>query len=819
MSALTMLHPRRSPLLRDRATEAAARGSWPLVMTLAALIAAAAALLTPITSSPQWLIPAVLGSAAVLLVAQLVRQLTASVGWSALAAYATVLITLVIAAQPTSPLGVFTAVGERVGEFVQQLASDLPPLQDSPAVTFMAVVLTLIVTVLVDLCAFALRAPLTATIPMLVFPVLNLAVGRPAAPLEGWLAVLALILVLLYVSARWARACEDLARAELGYAADRRGAGGLVPGAVSALAALAVGSLVAVMLPPASGLWWDAVAPTTSLATNRVNPIIDLGDDLRRGKPVTMLSYATSQTEGTLPYLSLVSLGDFSDGSEWRPREFAADSSLPTEQPVLPPQKLESDGWHRGTEENVNIILKPGVSAYLPHFTAIDSYAEVSGDYRRDETSGDVRQVDGESLQQSYHVTTAPLRPSDDELKSIHAEYPTALDPYLELPDEDRLRNIRAAMNEVVDPGASPYSQALQLQQWFTGGAFDYSERAPVSGGYDGTSVAVIDRFLEMRSGYCVHFASSMAVMGRMLGIPTRIQVGFTPGTQSSVNPVGQPVFEVTSDNLHAWAEFWVPGYGWVPFETTPASGLGEIPAPQPGASNETETEASPTAAPPTPTATPTPTPTPTPSESPTPTETPEPDTADNRSAPGVDLGEWWPIIARALVITVVFVLLLRLPGWLRQRQRRIRLERVRSGASGPMDGADAELHASAAAWREIRATAIDHGFTLRRGTIGVECQQLLRQLQRSETPLPDAQLQQVRAALQRLGAVWDHAAFAQPDATARYPTEADVRTVCEAIAEVCTPEVRRRAQRRPASLRASKARRRSNGRRGRTKR
>lgn len=813
MSALTMLHPRRSPLLRDRAVEAAARGSWPLAMTLTALIAASAALLTPITSTPEWLVPAVLSSAAVLLVAQLVRQLTASVGWSALAAYTTVLITLLIAAQPASPLGAFTAVIERVVEFVQQLASDLPPLQNSPAVTFVAVVLVQVVTVLVDLCAFALRAPLTAIIPMLVFPALNLAAGRPAAPLEAWLAVLALILVLLYVSARWARACEDQARSELGYAADRRGAGGLFAGATSALAALMAGSLVAVLLPPASGLWWDAVAPTTSLATNRVNPIIDLGDDLRRGKPVTMLSYATSQTEGTLPYLSLVSLSDFHDGAEWRPREFAADSSLPTEQPVSPPRNLESGEWNRGVEENVNIILKPGVSAYLPHFTAVDSYAEVSGDYRRDETSGDVRQADGESLQQSYYVSTAPLRPSDEELASIPAEYPQTLDFYLELPDEDRLSNIRAAINEVVDPGASPYTQALQLQQWFTGGAFDYSERAPVSGGYDGTSVAVIDRFLEMRSGYCVHFASSMAVMGRMLGIPTRIQVGFTPGSQTSVNSVGQSVFEVTSDDLHAWAEFWVPGYGWVPFETTPASGLGEIPAPQPGTTDEAETEANPTVASPTPTPTPTPTPMPSPSETTAPSDTPETDAVDSRSDRGAAIAAWLPIAAAVLVVAAAVVVALRLPGWLRQRQRRIRLDRVRAGASGAMTGADAELHAAAAAWREIRATAIDHGFTLRPGTIGTERGQLLRQLQRGETSLSDAQLQSVRAALQRVTAVWDHAAFAQPDAAARYPTEADVRTVCEAIAQVCAPAQRRRAQRRPASLRAANARRRTGGR------
>ncbi|MFX7090865.1 transglutaminase-like domain-containing protein, partial [Acinetobacter baumannii] len=50
-----------------------------------------------------------------------------------------------------------------------------------------------------------------------------------------------------------------------------------------------------------------------------------------------------------------------------------------------------------------------------------------------------------------------------------------------------------------------------------------------------------VARFLQERTGYCVHFASAFAVMARTLDMPSRIVVGYLPGTRSgSVEQQGQ---------------------------------------------------------------------------------------------------------------------------------------------------------------------------------------------------------------------------------------------------------------------------------------
>ena len=58
-----------------------------------------------------------------------------------------------------------------------------------------------------------------------------------------------------------------------------------------------------------------------------------------------------------------------------------------------------------------------------------------------------------------------------------------------------------------------------------------------------------------------------MALMLRMLGIPSRVAVGFTSGKWDGKQWV------VSDVNAHAWVEAWFDGYGWLPFDPTPGRG------------------------------------------------------------------------------------------------------------------------------------------------------------------------------------------------------------------------------------------------------
>ncbi len=76
----------------------------------------------------------------------------------------------------------------------------------------------------------------------------------------------------------------------------------------------------------------------------------------------------------------------------------------------------------------------------------------------------------------------------------------------------------------------------------------------------------LVDFLFGSRRGYCQHFAGSMAVMLRSLGIPARVAVGYTGGRFDAKSER----WVVTDRDAHAWVEVWFPGYGWLPFDPTP---------------------------------------------------------------------------------------------------------------------------------------------------------------------------------------------------------------------------------------------------------
>jgi transglutaminase-like putative cysteine protease len=56
-----------------------------------------------------------------------------------------------------------------------------------------------------------------------------------------------------------------------------------------------------------------------------------------------------------------------------------------------------------------------------------------------------------------------------------------------------------------------------------------------------------------------------MGVLARLLDIPTRTVLGFTPGETRSDGSI-----LVRDANAHAWVEVWLPAQGWVRFDPTP---------------------------------------------------------------------------------------------------------------------------------------------------------------------------------------------------------------------------------------------------------
>ena len=93
--------------------------------------------------------------------------------------------------------------------------------------------------------------------------------------------------------------------------------------------------------------------------------------------------------------------------------------------------------------------------------------------------------------------------------------------------------------------------------------------------------------FLEQgERGYCVHFATAATVLLRAAGIPARYVTGYRVDARA-----GQPV-QVTSDDAHAWVEYYnYRTWGWYVLEATPAS-LEDLPAPTTAPTEQTTTQA-----------------------------------------------------------------------------------------------------------------------------------------------------------------------------------------------------------------------------------
>lgn len=134
---------------------------------------------------------------------------------------------------------------------------------------------------------------------------------------------------------------------------------------------------------------------------------------------------------------------------------------------------------------------------------------------------------------------------------------------YMSIPDTVPPRVIELA-HSITQGIKSPLAKALALQAYLQEN-YDYSLQPP----YTPPDADFVDYFLfELKRGYCTYFATAMAVMGRIAGLPTRYVEGFK---MPSI-PYEENLYEVKNLNGHAWVEIYFPKVGWLTFDPTPQS-------------------------------------------------------------------------------------------------------------------------------------------------------------------------------------------------------------------------------------------------------
>ncbi len=380
-----------------------------------------------------------------------------------------------------------------------------------------------------------------------------------------------------------------------------------------------------------------------------------------------------------------------------------ADSAQPIASPVnLQPLAVDP----AAVPATVDVEVLNFVDRFVPYYQGATQILGLQGDYSYNPTLGSVFR-DEASTPANYQMVEQYGQIQPDLLRADRS----SASPQLVSTDGMPASAAELA-RAVTATGETTFDKALLLQKYFTDPAngFVYSLSVPT-----GNTGNLLTDFLQQKQGYCEQYAAAMAVMLRSLGIPARVAIGFTQGTETAPHE-----FLITSHDAHAWVEVRFDTYGWVRFDPTPlSSAVGQVQGYQTtpadaSAANSSATTASDTV------------------DQGTRRETQARDTVNdfdvvtrNGGTGGAQADSFWkPWYTGTLLALALIALVAALPSWWRRRQARRRLAVARDGGA----------RAPAAAWEEVEALAIDHGFAPKRGaSVRRAANQLARDGQLSE--------------------------------------------------------------------------------------
>lgn len=711
-------------------------GTWPWLISaaIAAAVILSAFSLNGVLFGWAWLPPVVLTVMAVLAATAGARVLRLPTGLIPVAGIVALIAVLTLQFFPTeSLLGIFPtadtldSLWPLLLDANQVVVNQVAPVQINTGIVLVTCLGLGLVALLLDTLTASLQMPATSGLGLLAVLLVPAIVKTSSVGAGGYAAAIVGYLILLG-TAHWT---FSRGNASMGGYSSSQLDRALVIGA----AALASTLVLPLAVPGfTNGLFPEGTRLSMGTSSG-LNPMVTLGNDLRNPGSAGRMTYTTTSDEPV--YLRAVTLEDFS-GSTWEPQQREDQR-----EPGVGSIESGTGELRRGQSEffTTRINTQDFASPWLTAPYAPVSISGLSGQWSVDPITLSIK-GEGETTtaNQTYSVTSAKPVLNRERLAEASAIPPESLqEPFLDLPG-DMPQQIEDTTENVTEGVNNRYRKAMAIQDYLRSDEFVYSETAPVQGGYDGSSMEVVARFLEEKSGYCVHYSAAMAVMARAEGIPSRIAVGYAPGTatgETMTNPSGQEVqqFQVDSNDAHAWPELYFAGLGWVKFEPTPSRGVvPEYAQPQsqaagaeqnPGDLNPGELENS--------------------GDEGEQQATEENENQGSRgSGPAGGDGTSW--IAGSIVVIAVLALL-ALPGIVRGRitARRLRTIRTRNDNS------------AVAAWQEVNDTATDY-----RAGAGVSETPRAFTNRLASTPLMDGS-DDAAEALARLARAYEQAEYGRP--------------------------------------------------------
>lgn len=189
----------------------------------------------------------------------------------------------------------------------------------------------------------------------------------------------------------------------------------------------------------------------------------------------------------------------------------------------------------------------------------------VQGNYRTlsEDNAGDVFDLDTDHPIARYEADSLVRKPASKTVKAADKQLPGNLANYLQLPPVLDPR-IKALAEQITAKTASPQEKATAIENYLRM-HYGYTLQLPSI-----TPRDPIANFLFVRrQGHCEYFASSMAIMLRAVGIPSRVVNGFAGGEFNDITSQ----YVIRASDAHSWIEAYIPDEGWIEFDPTPSGG------------------------------------------------------------------------------------------------------------------------------------------------------------------------------------------------------------------------------------------------------
>lgn len=453
-----------------------------------------------------------------------------------------------------------TAYGIPGTETVRQAAEELARAQQdfgrvvAPARVLPGFVLATALAVgiaafMADWAAFRIHATFEACVPAFTLFLFTAALGTPRH--RSWAVAAFVAAVLGFLLAhRFSRPAG--ARSWFG-GRPRAGVPALLGvGGALGLTAIVLGLVVGPALPgagePPLVSYRNRQRPgPTSRAT--VSPLVDIRGRLVDRSGVEVFTVRTNLRA----YWRLTALDTF-DGTIWSSNETYRRARGPLTPDVPVPPGRSRQAVQEFQVRQLGSLWLP--AAYRP--------VQVSGprDVSYNPATASLISADEVSDGLRYRVQSEVVDPSPETLASTPGPIPREVVSAYLTPPRVSSRVVQEA-RRITAGAPSPYARARALQDHFRANfRYDLGVRL-------GHDARALETFLfSTRRGYCEQFAGTYAVLARLVGLPSRVAVGFTPG---DLGPDG--LYHVRDEHAHAWPEVYLQGHGWVAFEPTPGRG------------------------------------------------------------------------------------------------------------------------------------------------------------------------------------------------------------------------------------------------------